>query len=159
VKGLPHEWLIDALEKSSQILGLVLADVSQKQAQTARDGDHGWTALEILCHLRDYQDIFAGRIRRMLEEDNPTFKLYDETARLALVVENDYANQDLRDVLDDYRSTRRWIIDCLSSLRDEQWRREGNFAVDDVIDVEMPVVHTLLHDADHTEQIARILKQ
>ena len=157
MKGLPQEWLIEGLEKSGQILDHLLADASQAQAQTVRDGDDGWTVLEIMCHLRDYQDIFAERIRRMLEEDKPTFKLYDETARLAMVVENDYANQDLREVFDDYWSTRRQLINCLLSLREDQWQREGSFAVDDIVDLEMPVVHTLLHDADHTEQIARIL--
>ena len=159
MQGLPHEWLIEGLEKSGQILGLILADVSQEQAQSVRDGDDGWSVLEIICHLRDYQDIFAERIRRMLEEDNPTFKLYDDTARMALVVENDYANQDLKNVFDDYRSARRQLIICLSSLRDDQWTRVGSFAANDEVDIVMPVVHTLLHDADHTEQIARILRQ
>ena len=64
----------------------------------------------------------------------------------------------LRAVLEDYLSTRRAIIDCLAPLDDAQWKREGRFAVDDIVDLTMPVVHTLLHDADHTEQIARILR-
>ena len=157
MKGLPNEWLLDGLEHSRKTLGHVLADVTQEGAQTIRDGDEGWSVLEILCHLRDYQAIFAERIRRILAEDNPTFTPYDETARLALVVENDYANQDLRAVFADYAATRRHMIDRLASLDEYQWRREGRFAVDDVVDLTMPVVHTLLHDADHTEQIARIL--
>ena len=92
MKGLPNEWLLEGL-----------------------DGADGWSVLEIICHLRDYQAIFAERIRRILEEEDPTFRLYDEQARLALVIENDYANQDLRQVLDDYRSTRCQIIVLRSS--------------------------------------------
>ena len=115
MKGLPHEWLIAGLENSAKILDLALADVSQEQARTARDGDDGWTVLEVLCHLRDYQDIFAERIRRMLEEEAPEFRLYDESARLALVIDNAYANQDLRAVMDQYRARRRWLIERLSS--------------------------------------------
>ena len=159
MKGLPNEWLLEGLEQSAQTLAHILADVSQAEAQTIKDGADGWSVLEIMCHLRDYQAIFAERIRRILEEENPTFRLYDEQARLALVVENDYANQDLRQVLDDYRSTRRQIIERLAPLADVQWRREGRFAADDVVDLTMPVVHTLLHDADHMEQIARILRR
>jgi len=158
MKGLPHEWLLEGLEKSGQILGLVLAGVSQEQAQQVKDGDDGWSVLEIVCHLRDYQDIFAERIRRMLEEERPAFRLYDEKARLAMVIDNDYANQDLREVLESYRAKRRWLIERLAAGREEEWRREGSFAADDVVDVEMAVAHTLLHDADHSEQIARILK-
>lgn len=158
MKGLPNEWLLEGLEQSAQTLAHILADVTQDEAQTIRDGADGWSVLEILCHLRDYQAIFGERIRRILEEELPTFTPYNEEARLALVIENDYANQDMRAVLDEYRSTRRLIIERLATLDDEQWGREGKFAADDVVDLTMPVVHTLLHDADHTEQIARILK-
>ena len=158
MKGLPNEWLLEGLEHSRLTLGHILADVTQERAQTIRDGAEGWSVLEILCHLRDYQAIFAERIRRILDEDKPIFKLYDESARLALVVENDYANQDLRAVFADYAATRRQMIDLLASLDEEQWQREGGFAVDDIVDLTMPVAHTLLHDADHTEQIARILR-
>ena len=158
MKGLPNEWLLEGLEQSAQTLAHILADVTQAQAQRIKDGDDGWSVLEIMCHLRDYQAIFAERIRRILEEEQPTFTPYDEKARLALVVENDYANQDLRAVLEDYRLTRRQIIERLAPLGDVQWQREGRFADDDIVDLTMPVVHTLLHDADHTEQIARILR-
>lgn len=159
MKGLPHEWLIGGLKNSAQILDLVLADVSQEQARTARDGADGWTVLEITCHLRDYQDIFAERIRRMLEEERPSFRLYNESARLALVIDNEYARQDLRAVLDQYRARRRWLIERLSAATASEWLREGRFAADDVIDVEMAAAHTLLHDGIHIEQIARVLKQ
>lgn len=158
MKGLPNEWLLEGLEQSAQTLAHILADVSQAQASAIRDGDDGWSVLEIMCHLRDYQAIFAERIRRILEEEDPTFRLYDEAARLGMVVENEYAKQDLRAVLANYMSTRRAIIKRLTPLDDAQWGREGRFAADDVVDLTMPVVHTLLHDADHTEQIARILR-
>ena len=157
MKGLPNEWLLAGLEHSGKTLGHILADLTQERAQTIRDGADGWSALEILCHLRDYQAIFAERIQRILAENMPIFTPYDESARLAMVVENDYANQDLQAVFADYAATRRQMIDLLASLDDDQWRREGRFADDDIVDLTMPVVHTLLHDADHTEQIARIL--
>ena len=159
MKGMPNDWLLEGLEKSGQILDHVLSGVTQDEAQTIRDGAEGWSVLEIMCHLRDYQDIFATRIRRMLEEDNPMFELYDEAARMAMVVENDYAKQNLRSVVADFRATRRELIYRLSSLRDDQWDRVGSFAEDDEVDIAMPVLHTMLHDSDHTEQIARILRQ
>ena len=158
MKGLPNEWLLEGLEHSCKTLGHILADLTQERAQTIRDGADGWSVLEILCHLRDYQTIFAERIRRILDENMPIFTPYDETARLAMVVENDYANQNLRAVFADYSETRRQMIDLLASLDDDQWQREGRFADDDIVDLTMPVVHTLLHDADHTEQIARLLR-
>lgn len=159
MKGLPIEWLLEGLAHSDQLLRHILADVTQERAQTTKDGDEGWSVLEIVCHLRDYQAIFAERIRRILDEDQPEFTPYDENARLAMVIENDYANQDLNAVLADYAATRAKMIARLASLDDDQWRREGQFADDDVVDLAMPVAHTVLHDADHSEQIARILRR
>ena len=159
MKGLPSEWLIAGLENSARILEHVLAEVTQERARTIRDGAAGWSVLEIICHLRDYQAIFAGRIARMLDEDNPSFVAYDEAARLAMVIENDYANQDLRRVFADYCATRRQLVERLSSLSEAQWAREGSFAADDQVDIWMVAAHTLLHDGIHTEQIARILRE
>src|SRR3954447_18613174 len=31
-----------------------------------------WSTLEVLCHLADFEGIFAERIKRMLAEDQPT---------------------------------------------------------------------------------------
>ena len=159
MKGLPREWLIAGLENSARILDHVLADVSQERARAIRDGAEGWSVLEIICHLRDYQAIFATRIARILEEDNPSFVAYDEAARLAMVIDNNYAGQDLRRVFDDYRATRRRLVDRLSSLSEDKWARMGSFAADDQVDIWMVAAHTLLHDCNHTEQIARILRQ
>ena len=159
MKGLPHEWLLEGLEQSCGTLVHILHRVTQEQAQSIRDGADGWTVLEIMCHLRDYQAIFVMRAERMLDEVMPRFELYNEAARLAMVVENDYAGQNLAAVLADFCATRRRRIERLSALSEEQWTREGVFADGDEIDVAMPVVHTILHDATHTEQIARILRQ
>ncbi len=157
MKGLPHEWLLEGLDQSCRTLVHVLHGVTQEQAQSIRDGADGWSVLEILCHLRDYQAIFVTRVERLLDEVRPRFEYYDERARLAMVLENDYAGQNLAAVLADFCATRDRLIARLAALSDEQWTRVGEFADGDEIDVAMPVVHTILHDADHTEQIARIL--
>lgn len=159
MKGLPREWLIAGLENSARILDHVLAGVTQEKAQATRDGADGWNVLEIICHLRDYQAIFAARIARILDEDNPNFVAYDEAARLAMAVDNDYAGQDLRRVFADYGATRRRLVERLRSLSEDKWARIGSFAADDQVDIWMVAAHTLLHDGIHTEQIARILRQ
>ncbi len=158
MQGLPNEWIIDGLEKSWRTLALILDGVAQEEARTRRDGPAGWSVLEVLCHLRDYQAIFAERIRRMLEEDMPRFKPVDEAARLDLAIDNAYASQDLRAVFADYQSTRLAMIDRLKGLDEAQWARPGSFADADIVDVAMAATHTILHDVDHSEQIARVLR-
>lgn len=154
---IPRTWMISNLRKSYQILGLMLDGVTQEQSQTLRDGDDGWTILEIMCHVRDYQEIFMGRAQQMLNEDNPTLTPYDAVAREAMITEREYAKQNLREVFTDYVATRYTFIALLESLNDADLDRIGTHPMTGTIAVATPIYHTTLHDADHTEQIARVL--
>ena len=154
---IPRTWMISNLRKSSQILGLVLDGVTQEQAQMLREDEDGWTILEIMCHIRDYQEIFMGRAQQMLNEDNPTLVPYDAEAREAMIIDREYAKQNLLAVFNDYVATRQTFIALVESLEDADLDRIGTHPMTGTIAVATPIYHTTLHDADHTEQIARIL--
>ena len=154
---VPRSWMISNLRKSYQILGLMLDGVTQEQAQILRDGADGWTILEIMCHIRDYQEIFMARAQQMLNEDNPTLIPYDAEAREAMITEREYAKQNLLAVFKDYVATRHQFIELLESLNDADLDRIGTHPMTGTIAVATPIYHTTMHDADHTEQIARIL--
>ena len=154
---IPRTWMISNLRKSYQILGMVLDGITQEQAETIRDGDDGWTILEIMCHLRDYQEIFMGRAEQMLKEDNPAITPFDADAREAMIIEREYAKQNLLAVFNDYVATRHHFIALVESLDDADLDRIGTHPMTGTIAVATPIFHTTLHDADHTEQIARIL--
>lgn len=156
---VPHDWMIEGLETSARIVALMLDGLSQEQAQKIRDGADGWNIVDIMCHLRDYQNIFFGRVTQLLEEDKPTFHSYDEAARLALTVDNDYANQELRNVHDDYAAARAQLINCLTELDEEQWRRLAHFPGIGDVDLSFLIFHTILHDGEHIEQLATLLRQ
>lgn len=52
------------MQQTLDILTHVLAPVSQSAATTLRDGHDGpkgWTVLEALCHVRDFDTIFRTR--------------------------------------------------------------------------------------------------
>lgn len=154
---IPKSWMISALKKSHLILGMTISEVSQEQAQVLREDEDGWTILEIVCHVRDYQEIFMRRATRMLYEDVPTIVPVDEAARERMVTEHNYAGQDMRAVFHDYVATRHKFIEMLSTIEDSQLDRRGIHPMIGEVDVTVPIFHTILHDADHTEQIARIL--
>lgn len=153
---IPRTWMISNLKKSYQILGMMLDGVTQAQAEALRDGEDGWTILEVMCHVRDYQEIFMRRAQRMVNEDNPTLVPYDEQAREAMIIEGDYANQNLLDVFQDYVETRQQLITWMESLADDDLDRIGTHPMIGTIAVTTSIFHTVLHDADHSEQIARI---
>jgi DinB superfamily len=154
---IPPSWMISSLKKSHLVLGMMIANVTQTEAQDLRDGAAGWSILEIVCHVRDYQEILFERVRRMVEEDCPALKPYDEAAREAMVIEGNYNQQDMRAVYDDFCATREKLILYLSDLTADQWQRVGIHPMLDGDAVFVEVYHTISHDIDHAEQIGRVL--
>ena len=122
---IPYSWLIAGLEKTHLILGMILGDVTQEQAQQLTDGPDGWSILEIMCHLRDFQVIDMERVQRLLQEDNPLVVVYDEAARKAMITERDYAHQNLKAVFDDFVNTRQRFLELILGLDEAQWQRVG----------------------------------
>jgi len=148
--------MINGLNKMRLTYGMVLEGVSQTQASQLRDGPDGWSVLEIICHIRDYQDIYLERIEAMLDQDNPTFKSYD---RFELIQQNNYVGQNLQAIFAAYSGARDHFIELLNSLNEEQWKRKGKFPNDGPeTSVANIALQLLAHDNDHIEQIMRVLK-
>lgn len=153
---IPKSWLIYSLERSYPVFGMVIGGVSQQEAQTLRDGPDGWTILEIVCHVRDYQEIFMERVQRMVAEDYPTLTPYDAVAREALITQNQYAQQNMNAVYQDYVQTRHQFIELVTGLDESQLAQTGKNPLTTDIDPMVSIFHTIMHDVDHAEQIARV---
>lgn len=142
------------MEKTLQILENVLKNVTQEEAMTLRDGENGWTILEIVSHLRDFDGFFRGRAEMMIMQDYPELPSYDHEA---LAIAMKYNEQDLREVLIQLSESRERFIEFFNGLTDEQWEKagihpeRGHFTMTDA------VMQVGTHDANHIEQITRIL--
>ncbi|MFM7582540.1 MAG: DinB family protein [Caldilinea sp.] len=149
---------IRLLRDTLALVDFLAAAAGQGAATTLRDpndGDTGWTVLEVLCHLRDFDRIFLERARRIVAEAEPLLVAYDHEQ---MVVDGRYNEQDLSAVLADLRSSRAEFVAFFNSLTAEQWERagthpeRGRFSLDDAL------MQVGLHDAMHLEQITRILR-
>ena len=142
--------------KTLDSLGHVLAQTTQHQATTLRDGDDGWTTLQVVCHLRDFDGFFRHRAELMLETDEPQLPAYDHEA---LAVERAYNQQELVHVYDELVASRRTTFKLFRRLSDMQWERTGIHPERGLFSMTDAVIQVGLHDIDHLEQITRILKQ
>ncbi|MCU0514511.1 MAG: DinB family protein [Anaerolineae bacterium] len=148
-----HLWLLD---KTLASLGHVLRPVTPAQATTYRDGGDGWTVLEVLCHLRDYDVIFQQRVELILAQANPALPAYDHEA---LARERAYNAQHLATVLADLQQHRRGFIALFEGLTEEQWARAGTHPERGRFTVMDGLIQAATHDCDHIEQIQKILAQ
>jgi hypothetical protein len=138
------------------ILSNILADVSQETATTYRDGGDGWTALEAVCHLRDFDTIFQHRVERMLNEELPDLDPADHDQ---MVIDSRYNEQNMVEVLADFAAHRRGFIDLFKSLTAEQWERYGNHPERESFSMTDALMQLGLHDVTHIEQITRTLHE
>ncbi len=152
-----RQWHISLMKTTLDILGNVLAPVSQVVATTLlddRDGPKGWTVVEVVCHLRDFDGFFQQRAQLMLEQASPQLPA---VAQEALAVERDYISQDVHLAYDELIESRRQFIEFFTRLTPEQWERAGTHPTRGHFTMTNAVVQVSFHDAMHIEQITRIL--
>lgn len=146
--------LLAGMKRTPIVLNGLLHDVSQERAASATDGPGGWSVVEIVCHLRDFDGFFRGRAELMLTGENPMLPAYDH---LSIAVERDYAHQDLRAALATLAEERRRFVTLLSGLDADQWQRGGVHPEAGPMRVIDSAFQVVLHDLDHAQQIARCL--
>lgn len=150
-----HHDLLDALKATPETLAGLLAGVSQAQASSAKGGDEDWSVVEVVCHLRDAEEISLQRLQAMRDQANPLITGYDQEA---LARERNYRDADLRSALAGFISFRQRYIAALSALTHAEWDRPGEHNEMGQITILAHTIHHASHDAIHCAQIARQLK-
>lgn len=149
-------WHIDIMKKHINILGRLVESTHQKEATTIRDGGDGWTVLEVLGHLRDFEAVFLERAHLTLEEDNPALPFPDP---LAMVSDRRYNEDDLAESYRAWAGTRRQHIALLEGVSsDDDWEAPARHPTRGPFTLHDQLFLTVWHDANHIEQIAKILR-
>ncbi|MGE3796389.1 MAG: DinB family protein [Thermomicrobiales bacterium] len=88
--------------------------------------DGGWGIAEILPHLRDWEEIYFERARRIVNEDDPHIPGYDDSL---WPIERNYSGQDPAEVFEEFRALRGEHLEFLIGLAPEQWQRTGEHSM------------------------------
>lgn len=145
---------ISSMRRSAAVLDAVLDGVTQERAAVARDGEDGWNVIEILCHLRDFDEIFFNRAKQIVAEDVPVLVWWDHEA---LALERDYASQDLNEVFEVLLKSRREFVAWLKERTDDEWQRKGIHPESGEYTLLEQAMQVSLHDLNHLEQLVRVL--
>jgi hypothetical protein len=116
--------------------------------------DGGWGIVEILPHLRDWEEIYLERANRIVEEDHPHIPGYDDSL---WPIERDYRGQDPRQVFEEFEQLRSRHLEFLSSLSEESWDRTGDHSLFGVISLHWMENHVCDHDQEHLGQARAVL--
>jgi len=145
-----------AMRLSCKIVGNLLERVSAEDARRLRDGPDGWSIVEIVCHLRDFDEIFRARAQMMRAQDKPQLPAYDHEA---MARDRGYQAQDLRAAFQSLQESRQRTVDFFKSLSPQEWQRDGVHPERDSFTMVDAAMQVPLHDLDHIEQMTRVLAQ
>jgi hypothetical protein len=127
---------------------LVLAQHDLNQLlEPASDG--GWGIVEIVPHLRDWEEIYLERMRKIVDEVRPHLPAHDD---VLWAIERDYRGQDPYEVFERFRTMRAGLVAFLTDLPPDAWNRTGEHSVFDEITLLWLANHLRNHDQEHLQQ-------
>lgn len=149
-------WQFTQLENNRKTIVSLVGAADAGALTTFRDGGTGWTVLEVLCHLRDFELVFLERARLTVEQDEPPlpFPNPDETAAA-----NRYSEQNVSTVLDEWQANRATMTAYLRERAESDWQRVGVHPVRGRLTLFEQLLLCPTHDSIHLEQMARILHE
>jgi uncharacterized damage-inducible protein DinB len=113
--------LIDSYLDGVLILRQAVAGMSRDQL-LARPVPGKWSTLEVVCHLADFEPIFADRMKRVVALDRPPLVGADENRFAATLA---YHERDLNEELTLVEQTRRQLARILRTVPGEALARVG----------------------------------
>lgn len=126
---------------------LIEGESDEALARPASDGE--WGVVEILPHLRDWEEVYLGWIRQVLDEDTPVLEMVDDSL---WAIEHDYANEHVPEALESFTSDREEVVKLLESLEESAWQREAIHPRMGRITLHQLADRMCDHDARHVEQ-------
>lgn len=143
-----------AQRQAPTVLDKLLAHASDERL-TIRPSADKWSIGEILAHLAEDEIATAWRYRQMVEHSGIELAGFDQDmwARIG-----GYSSRSPHESLTLFRLLRQANLQFLDGLTQEQWQCFGTHTERGRITVKDLAVHMAGHDANHIEQISRILR-
>lgn len=142
--------LITQYAAGSGELRAAVAGMTREQV-LARPVPGKWSTLEVVCHLADFEPIYADRMKRVIAENEPNLPSGDPdvfAARLA------YHDRDLGEELNLIDVTRRQMLRILSQLAPADFARTGRHTMDGPLTLEELLHRITIHIPHHVQFIA-----
>jgi len=145
---------LELQEQTPEVLAELIAKATQDQL-AARPSKDKWSIGEILAHLAEDEIATAWRYRQMVEHNGVELAGFDQDMWAR---KGQYGSRVPRESLELFRLLRAANLQFLGQLTPEQWECSGIHVERGRITVRDLAVHMAGHDANHVEQVRRILE-
>jgi DinB family protein len=135
---------------------LTAAIRGQSEAVLARRPDaKNWAAKEVVCHLRDTEEMFNTRFEQIVAMDTDPRLLGPTADRMA--EERQYLRNDAAEAVAAFRKRRQETLELLGKLTPVQWDKGGIHPVRGRITLDGFLTLMAWHDDNHLDQLQRAL--
>ena len=149
----PIEQRLQRLERTADELAATIKGQSPTLL-AKRPDEKNWAGVEIICHLRDAEEMFGARFQMFLAMDDVKL-LPTDVDRLA--VDRQYVRCDAGEAIDAFRKRRSETLDTFRKLTPEQWKRGGTHPQRGRMTFEDFASLLAWHDDNHLDQLKRAL--
>jgi DinB superfamily len=144
-----HDALIEQYLAGPGLLRRAVAGMTRDQL-LARPIPGRWSTQEVVCHLADYEPIYADRMKRVIALREPELLPGDPglfAARLA------YDRRDVQEELACVALTRKQMARILRALQPEEFQRRGLHSRDGALTLEVLLQRVTAHIPHHVRFI------
>jgi hypothetical protein len=144
-----YEALIEQYLAGPGLLRRAIAGMTREQL-LARPVPGKWSTQEVVCHLADYEPIYADRMKRVLALKEPELLPGDPAlfaARLA------YDQRDVEEELALIELTRKQMARILRALNPDDFQRQGGHSRDGALTLEVLLQRITAHIPHHVRFI------
>ncbi|MDQ3443315.1 MAG: DinB family protein [Chloroflexota bacterium] len=135
-----------------EVARLIEGKSTEELSQPAQDG--AWGLVEILPHLRDWEEILDNRVTAILGDDEPGLEEYDDSL---WAIEHGYRDQDTRAAFEEFATRRNALVERLGALAEEDWNRVGILPKQGRVTLHWLLNSVCNHDAKHVVQARDVL--
>ena len=149
-----REQRVARLTRSADDLAAAIRGQSE-EALSRRPDAKNWAAKEVVCHLRDTEELFMERFQMILAMDEPKLSGLNPDR---WADERQYLRNDVNGALAAFRTRRDESLEFLKKLAPEAWQRAGVHATRGKFTLEDFVTLMTWHDDNHLDQLKRALE-
>ncbi|MFZ4813047.1 MAG: DinB family protein [Phototrophicaceae bacterium] len=153
---LLRTWQLENLERNLEVIGYLVRTTDPQAAVTFRDGGTGWTVLEVLCHLRDWDHLWKERAEITLTGVMPDMPMLNPDA---VAAERNYMGNTLEGALTMWQQNRAVLLNTLRAIEEDDWERSARHSRRGLMTLHDQLVMATWHDLQHQAQMVNILTQ
>ena len=150
----PREMRLQRLMRTGDELGAAIEGRSDAVLSRRPDAKN-WAAKEVVCHLRDTEESFAGRFAQILAMDIDPPLGAASADRWA--EERQYLRNDTAEAVAAFRVRRQETLEIFRTLTPAQWDKGGLHPVRGRITLDGFLALLAWHDDNHLDQLTRAL--